>query len=99
MNNLNSVLLEGTLTADPEYKESGNGIAIGTFTIRTNRFYKKNNEVEKESCHFNIVMNGNLAVNMKESLLKDKTVRIVGRLNEKSGVITIIADHIEIKKE
>ena len=99
MNNLNSVLLEGTLTADPEYKESGNSMIIGTFTLKSSRFYKKNDEVEKESCHFNIVMHGNLAVNMKESLLKDKTARVVGRLNEKSGVITIIADHIEIKKE
>jgi len=98
VNSLNSVLLEGVITTNPEYKKSINNMLIGTFTLKSTRFYKNNDETVKEFCHFNIVMNGNLADDMKEFLTTDKSVRVVGRLNEKSGSITIIADHIEFKK-
>ena len=94
MNNLNSVLLEGQLVMNPEYTEN-----TGSFTIQTDRYYKKNDEVEKESCHFNIIMNGKLAENIKPFLSIEKHIRVVGRLNEKDGSVTIIADHIEFKKE
>ena len=98
MNNLNSVLIEGMIVMNPEYTKSKNGVTEGMFTIQSNRFYKKNDEVEKESCRFNIIMNGKLAENIKQFLIIESHVRVVGRLSGENGSITIIAEHIEFKK-
>ena len=98
MNSLNSVLIEGILVMNPEYVGVGNTIISGAFTIASTRYLKKNNEVEKETRFFNIIMNGNLAVNMKKIIFIENSVRVVGRLSQnEDGDIIIIAEHIEIK--
>ena len=38
--NLNKVVLCGRLTADPELKQTGNGISVVTFTLAVNRRYQ-----------------------------------------------------------
>ena len=93
MNNLNSVLLEGHLSDAPEYTDTG-----GTFTLISNRYYKNSDEnVEKESCYIDVIMDKNLAKNIKPLLSIETHVRVVGRLSETNGQIVIIADHMEIK--
>ena len=94
MNNLNSILIEGMLVMNPEYTEN-----TGRFIIQVDRYYKKNDEAEKESCYFKIIMNGKLAEDMKEILTIKKNVRVVGRLHEIIGNVAIIADHISIKPD
>ena len=100
MNSLNSVLVEGTLSMNPEYTTSENEIISGAFVIESSRYFKKDDEVEKESLFLSIIMNGNLAINMKEILLKGTFIRVVGRLSQdEDGDVVIIAAHIEIKKD
>lgn len=41
--NLNKVVLCGRLTADPELKQTGSGIAVVTFTLAINRRYQSRN--------------------------------------------------------
>ena len=48
MNNLNSVLIEGNLTRDPELACTPKGTAVCRFSIATNRFYKQEEEYQKE---------------------------------------------------
>ncbi len=40
MNNLNSIILEGNLTADPELNHTPSGTAVAKFRLGSNRFYK-----------------------------------------------------------
>ena len=100
MNNLNSVLIEGTLSMNPEYTTSENEIISGAFIIESNRYFKKDGELEKESLFFSIIMSNGLAVNMREILLKEMFIRLVGRLSQdEDGDVIIIAEHIEIKNQ
>lgn len=41
--NLNKVILCGRLTADPELKQTGNGISVVSFSLAVNRRYKNAN--------------------------------------------------------
>jgi len=82
MNNLNSVLLEGNLTADPEVKDIDN-IKLCTFTIVSNRYYKKDgDDYQKEVSFFDVECSGKLADVCKQYLKKGRCVRIIGRLRQ-----------------
>jgi hypothetical protein len=54
MNNLNSILIEGNLTRDPEFQETAKGTALCTFSIASSRFFKQDNETEKEVSYFDV---------------------------------------------
>jgi single-stranded DNA-binding protein len=90
MNSLNSVILEGVLIDNPDF--------FGSFTLKTTRRYKKNNEVEEEICNFEIITSDKLAEHMKNYLSAKMFVRVVGRLSEKDRKVTIFAEYIEIKE-
>jgi hypothetical protein len=53
MNNLNSILIEGNLTKDPQEK-SIEGNALSSFSIACNRYYKKDGEQVQETSFFNV---------------------------------------------
>ena len=105
MNNLNSVLLEGNLTRDPESTVTKGWTTLCTFTIGVNRRYKKEGEQKEEVSFFEIETWGRLAENCFEYLSKGRGVRIVGRLkqarwenDEKSfSKVVIVAEHVEFK--
>lgn len=107
MNDLNSVLLEGNLTRDPEMKYTQSGSAICTFSIAVNRSYKKGDEWEKEVSFIDVTVWGKPAENCSQYLKKGRGVRVVGRLKqdrwEKDGKtnskLGVIADHVEFKSE
>ena len=42
--NLNKVILGGRLTANPELKKTGSGVAVTSFTIAVDRKYQKDSE-------------------------------------------------------
>ena len=42
----NKVILVGNLTADPELKQSNNGVSVSSFNIAVNRRMAKNNECD-----------------------------------------------------
>jgi len=109
MNNLNSIIIEGNLTADPDLKVINSGTAVGNFTIGTNRYYKDSTgERREEASFFNIEVWGRLAETCEEYLKKGRGVRVVGRLKqdrwtnedgEKRNRIKIVGEHVEFKPQ
>ena len=105
MNQLNSVLVEGNLVADPEFSETARGISLCTFAIASERFTKRDEEYEKEVSFFEIVTWGRMADACITSLTKGRGVRVVGRLTQdrweadgaKHSRVKIVAEHVEFR--
>ncbi len=105
MNNLNSVLIEGTLTQNPKMVIEDNGKTTAEFSISSERNYKKDDQYHKEVSLFEIHVFGKQAEACNEHLTEGRSVRIVGRLKQElrgdAGDarlnIFIIAEHVEFK--
>lgn len=106
MNNLNSILIEGNLIKDPVLRVTPNGTPVCLFSVATNRFYKQNDELQKEVSYFDIESWANTAQSCGSLLSKGRGVRVVGRLkqdrwNDENGNpksrIKIVAEHVEFK--
>lgn len=82
MNNLNSVLIEGNLTRDPEAKAIGGDKQLCSFSVACNRRYKKAGEYAEEVSYVDIETWGTLAATCAEHLEKGRGVRVVGRLKQ-----------------
>jgi len=82
VNDLNSILIEGNLTRDPELKYTPSGVAVCTCSIGTNRSYRKGDEWEKEASFFDVVLWAKLAEHYSEKLIKGTRVRVIGRLKQ-----------------
>jgi single-strand DNA-binding protein len=106
VNSLNSILLEGNLTRDPESKTLATGSSVCNFTVASDRFYRQNEGTEKEVSFFDVEAWAKLGLACSENLKKGRGVRVVGRLKQdrwmdpegksKSRVI-IVAEHVEFK--
>ena len=106
MNNLNSVLIEGNLTREPELRYAPNGTAICTLVVASSRSYKDNGGRQEEVSFVEGVTHGKLAQVCAEHLHKGRGVRLVGRLkqerwedasgNARSKVV-IVAEHVEFQ--
>ena len=84
MNNLNSVLIEGTIISEPEY--SGNEVTI---KVASKRFIK-NGDPE-----ITVV---EVLINPKITISNGRNVRIVGRIAARDGGnLFIVSEHVEIK--
>jgi len=107
MNDLNSILIEGRLTADPTTSYTSKGTALCTFSIAINRFYRQDQEMKEETSFLDIETWGRLAENCGEYLHKGRGVRIVGRLRQDRwdsagqirSKIVAVAEHVEFKPE
>ena len=108
MNSLNSILVEGNLVRDPVLSLTPKGTPVCSFSVATNRFYKFENETQKEVSFFEIEAWSKLAESCKENLHKGRGVRVVGRLKQDRwqdtegkphSKIKIIAEHIEFKPD
>lgn len=106
MNNLNSVLVEGNLTRDPQLKEIASGTKVCTFSIATNRYYKQNQEQQHEVSYLDVEVWTKLAEQCQEYLQKGRGVRVVGRLKQdrwedddgnRHSRVKIVAEHVEFK--
>lgn len=102
MNSLNSVLLEGNLTQEPEIQYTPQCTAVCHFTVASDRYYNKT----KETSFFEIETWGKLAEKASAELKKGEGVRVVGRLKQKRwknaegrdiSKVVIVAEHFEIK--
>ncbi len=108
MNNLNSILIEGNLTRDPELTYTTKGSAVCKFSVACNRFYKQEEEQQKEVSFFDVTAWNRLAEVCGEYLKKGRGVRVVGHLKQdrwtdgdgknRSRVI-IMAEHVEFKPQ
>lgn len=106
MNSLNSILIEGNLTAVPVSRVTPNGATVCCFSVASNREYKVNEVYEKEVSFFEVETWGKTAEVCARILEKGKGVRVVGRIKQDRWTgsdgknyskIKIIAEHIEFK--
>jgi single-strand DNA-binding protein len=108
MNNLNSILIEGNLVRDPELSYTPKGTAVCKFTVACNRFYKQDQEMQKEVSFFDVTTWTRLAEVCGEYLKKGRGVRVVGRLKQDRWTdpegkphsrVLIMAEHVEFKPQ
>ena len=108
LNNLNSILIEGNLVRDPELKYSPKGSAVCTFALASNRFYKQDEETQKEVSYFEVTTWARLAEVCGEYHKKGRGVRVVGRLKQDRWTgpegqarskVLIVAEHVEFKPQ
>ncbi len=106
MNNLNSILIEGNLTKDPELAYCSNGTPWCRFTVAVNRYYKQADERKEEVSFIDVSAYGKAAESCAEYLKKGRGVRVVGRLKQDRWKDTdgknrtkvyIVAEHVEFK--
>lgn len=106
LSNLNSIIAEGNLTADPALKSTPNGHKVCSFSIASNRYFKQEEQTEKEVSYFDIEAWSKLAESCGNTLKKGRGVRVVGRLKQDRWVdadgkahsrVKIIAEHVEFK--
>ncbi len=106
LNNLNSIIVEGNLVRDPILKTTPNGHQVCSFSVASNRFYRQNEETEKEVSFFDVETWSRLAQTCAETLKKGRGVRVVGRLKQDrwedasgktQAKIKIVAEHVEFK--
>ena len=82
MNSLNSILLEGNLTKDPQLSKTPKGTPVCTFSVASNRYYKQDDEGVNEVSFFDVEVWSRLAETCGEHLTKGRGVRVVGRLKQ-----------------
>lgn len=108
MNNLNSVLIEGSLVRDAELRSAPEGASICAFTIASSRCYRDDSGTEKEVSFFNVEARAKLAETAGNLGRKGCGVRVVGRLKQElcqsAGGKTysktvIVAEHLEFRPD
>ena len=106
MNDLNTVMIEGNLTHDPELKYLSTGTAKCSLSLGVNRSFRQNGEWKKEASFFDVVLWAKLAQYYAEKLTKGTRVRVIGSLKQerwqKDGKnysrVLIIADRVDYWK-
>ena len=106
MYNLNSILIEGNLTKEPEIHTTPNGTSICTLHIVSNHYFRQDSSMEKEVSFFVIEAWSKLAQSTFNIGKKGQGIRVVGRLKQErwqdpSGnplsKVVIVAEHIEFR--
>lgn len=108
MNNLNSILLEGALTRDPELWHTASGTPVCELPIVSLREYKVDGERVEEVNHITGITYGRLATVCAEHVTKGRGVRMVGRLRairpepgpdgaQNKPDIVIVCEHVEFQ--
>lgn len=106
MNNLNTVLIEGLLTRDPELGNAPAQVQMCRLSLANNRYFKvKEEKWTQDASYFTVYVYGKVAGACLKYLKKGRGVRIVGRLKQitwhEGGIysekIIILAEHIEFQ--
>ena len=106
MNSLNTILIEGNLVDNPELVHTQKGTSICKFSIASNRYFKLDDEFQKEVSFFNVTAWARVAEDSIDRLKKGKGIRIVERLKQDrwkgndgktKSRVHIIADHIDFR--
>ena len=108
VNNLNSILLEGNLSREPELRYTPQGTPICTLVVASNRTYKVDGERVEEVSFVEGVTVGKLATVCAEHLHKGRGVRLVGRIKQERwedaagnsrAKVVIVAEHVEFQPQ
>jgi single-strand DNA-binding protein len=93
---------------DTELRYTPKGAAVCDFVLASNRYFKQDEETQKEVSFFEVTTWSRLAEVCGESLLKGRGVRVVGRLKQDRWTspegqarskIQIVAEHVEFKPQ
>jgi len=99
MNNLNSIILEGNVVEKPMFDNTGK-LVSALFPISVKRYSKTSNNEPLEECFkFDIETYGKLAEFCKDKCSLNRGIRVVGRLIEREGKVSVVAEHIEFKPQ
>lgn len=108
MNSLNSIMIEGNLTRDPELRETPKGTPVCSFAVASNRFYRYEDELQKEVSFFDVEAWARNAERCGSELTKGRGVRVIGRLKQDRWTdgegknhsrVKIVAEHVEFKPQ
>ncbi len=80
---LNTVVLIGRLTRDPELRYTQNGIGVCTFNVAVNRPYKGQSG-EKQADFIDVVAWRQLAENVANYMTKGRLVAVEGRIQTRT---------------
>ncbi len=106
MNNLNTVLMEGTLIRDPERSNQVTGSSQCRLSLANNRYYfGRNGKWVQDASFFTVWVSGPVAESCLKFLKKGRGIRIVGRLKQirysmggfSREKVAILAEHIEFQ--
>ena len=97
MTNLNSILIEGNLTKDPELSYTEKGTAVCQFSVACRRTWKEDKNMRKEVFIFDVSVYARQAEMCAKYLKKGRGVLVVGRLAKADENVFIIAEQVELK--
>ena len=104
MANFNKVILVGRLTADPELKQTPNGVSVCSFTIAVNRRFARSEQGQQTADFINIVAWRLLADFTANHFKKGRPMLVCGQLQTRSWTdnngqkryaTEVVADEIE----
>ncbi len=108
MNNLNSILIEGNMVRDPQYRTTTRGTPVCHFSLASNRYLRRDNGYEEEVAFFDVETWAKLADQCNNLGRKGRGVRVVGRLKQdrwtdndgkQRSRVSIVAEHVEFRPE
>jgi len=108
MSNLNSILIEGNMVREPQYRTTSKGTPVCTFSLVSNRFFRHDNGYEREVSFFDVETWAKLADTCNNLGKKGRGVRVVGRLKQDRWTgndgkprsrISIVAEHVEFRPD
>ncbi len=102
--NLNKVILGGRLTADPELKQTPNGIPVVSFSIAVNRRFQSKDTSQQQTDFFNVTAWRATAEFVSRYFHKGSSICVIGSIQNRSWTdnngakryaTDIIADEIQ----
>jgi single-strand DNA-binding protein len=102
--NINSVVLVGNLTRDPELRHTPSGTAVTTLRIAVNDRVKKGEEWSDAAYYFDVTVWGRTAENCAQFLAKGRPVGVQGKLTwrewdaqdgTKRQSVEVVADNVQ----
>lgn len=101
---INSVVLVGNLTKDPELRHTPSGTAVTTLRIAVNDRVKRGEEWQDAAYYFDVTVWGRTAENCAQYLAKGRPVGIQGKLTwrewdaqdgTKRQSVEVVADNVQ----
>ncbi len=102
--NINSVVLVGNLTRDPELRHTPSGTAVTTLRIAVNDRVKRGEDWQDAAYYFDVTVWGRTAENCAQYLAKGRPVGVQGKLTwrewdaqdgTKRQAVEVVADNVQ----
>jgi len=98
MDDLNSVLIDGTLTKDVELTNE-NGLTVCKFTLSSNRYIEKDKSIDKIVTFVTVKALSNHSEKYFYKARKGMGIRVVGQLKLDNNLLIVEAKHIEFRNK